>query len=143
MKGLGEASSPGKSDMRYNRTESLPKKSPIGKPITRKSAQIRISQLCATEVAHCKASYLQESNLLKVRVMNARVNIEHLAYHVRCRRLSHCRLNIRYPRAFDSDGGEQLIAWSQKTDETENLISLLDEVDKQLEIMEVGIVRRS
>lgn len=73
--------------------------------------------------------------------MNARVYIEHVPYHVRCRRLSHCRLNIRSPRAFDSDGGEQLIAWSQKTDETENLISLLDEVDKQLEIMEVRLVR--
>lgn len=30
-----------------------------------------------------------------------------------------------------------MIAWSEKTDETETLISLLDEVDKQLELMEV------
>lgn len=31
----------------------------------------------------------------------------------------------------------QLIAWSEKTDETETLISLLDEVDEQLQVMEV------
>ena len=32
----------------------------------------------------------------------------------------------------------QLIAWSEKTDETETLISLLDEVDEQLQIMEAS-----
>eukprot|EP00752_Nemacystus_decipiens_P018748 g16809.t1 len=31
---------------------------------------------------------------------------------------------------------QQLIAWSEKTDETETLISLLDEVDEQLQVME-------
>ncbi|CAM9210366.1 unnamed protein product [Discosporangium mesarthrocarpum] len=36
------------------------------------------------------------------------------------------------------EGGtiQQLIAWSEKTDETETLISLLDEVDEQLQVME-------
>ncbi|CAM9775071.1 unnamed protein product, partial [Laminaria digitata] len=36
------------------------------------------------------------------------------------------------------EGGtiQQLIAWSEKTDETETLISLLDEVDQQLQVME-------
>lgn len=38
---------------------------------------------------------------------------------------------------FVFSGPVQLIAYSEKTDETETLISLLDEVDKQLQIMEV------
>lgn len=33
----------------------------------------------------------------------------------------------------------QLIAWSEKTDETETLISMLDEVDQELRVMEVHV----
>lgn len=44
---------------------------------------------------------------------------------------------MRYVRVVYFGVFVQLIAWSEKTTETETLLSLLEEVDKQLEVMEV------